>query len=511
METNARKNRLFLGVSLALFLISSLAWAAADTTNAKKKKKPATPAAAQADGSAEPDKILYDRAMADYKKGHYTEARLSFQTLINTYPDSEYLAKAKLGIADSFYKEGGTSNLTQSIETYKDFETFFPFLDEASYAQMQVAMAHYRMMEKADRDNSQAQFAEDEFQTFLLKYPNSPLVPKADQKLREVQEILADGDFRVAQFYYLKGPRSYRASLARLNEIIDRYPLYSESDKALWMAGNIYEKAERREVADKLYARIVQEYPNSKLVDDAKGKLKSAGVPVPQADPAALAREMEERKYPVQHPGILQRTLLSTIKSNPDVSAAAHSGQPNLQPPAESTSAVDILKPGSAPPGAIAGGGSGVGSGNSVAVETVPAGSDNTSAPANSGASSETAPADNSAPASEGSNSSLPAPMNSESTSAPPASEARAETAAPAPSTSESATPNPTTGSATVPGSAPAATGTSATGGGSTAQSTSATPGTSSEATAGSAATADPNTESTSKKKKKGIKKLIPF
>ena len=151
METNARKNRLFLGVSLALFLISSLAWAAADTTNAKKKKKPATPAAAQADGSAEPDKILYDRAMADYKKGHYTEARLSFQTLINTYPDSEYLAKAKLGLADSYFKEGGTSNLTQAVSEYKDFGTFFPFLDEAAYAQMQVGMCHYKMMEKSDR------------------------------------------------------------------------------------------------------------------------------------------------------------------------------------------------------------------------------------------------------------------------------------------------------------------------------------------------------------------------
>ena len=37
------------------------------------------------------------------------------QTLINTYPDSEYLAKAKLAIADSYYKEGGTANMTQAI------------------------------------------------------------------------------------------------------------------------------------------------------------------------------------------------------------------------------------------------------------------------------------------------------------------------------------------------------------------------------------------------------------
>ena len=82
--------------------------------------------------------------------------RLTMQTLINTYPDSEYLAKAKLAIADSYYKEGGTSNLALAISGYKDFEVFFPFLPEATYAQMQVAMAHYRQMEKPDRDRSHA-------------------------------------------------------------------------------------------------------------------------------------------------------------------------------------------------------------------------------------------------------------------------------------------------------------------------------------------------------------------
>jgi outer membrane protein assembly factor BamD len=501
MKTIAKKIRFILVAGLALIFFASAGFAADDTQAAKKKKKGAT-ATAQGDGAAEPDKILYDRSMADYKKGHYTEARLSLQTLINTYPDSEYLAKAKLAIGDSFYKEGGTSNLTQSIETYKDFITFFPFLDEAAYAQMQVGMAHFRMMEKADRDDSQAQYAEDEFQTFLLKYPNSPLVPKAEQHLRDVQEVLADSDFRVAQFYYLKGPRSYRASLARLNEIIDRYPLYSESDKALWMAGAIYDKAERHEVADKLYARIVQEYPNSSLVDGAKGKLKTAGIPIPQADPAALARAVEERKFAAARPGMIQRTM-DVIKSSPDVSMAAHTGQPNLQPPAEATSAVDILKPGSAAPGVIAGGGGGVGSGNSVAVETVPAGSD-TSVPANTGTGTEAAPADNSAPPADAPNTSLPAAMNSDSTPAPAATGAAGD--AP-PATTEGTKPDAATGAAATGSTPPAAA--SATGTGSEAAA--AAPGTSSEATAGSAAKADPTTESTSKKKKKGVKKLIPW
>jgi outer membrane protein assembly factor BamD len=198
-----------LGSLVATLVVASL------LTGCLGKKK----ASAKKDtgGSAEPDKVLYDRAMDDIKHDRYTVGRLSLQTLINTYPDSEYLAKAKLAIADSYYKEGGTSGLTQSISEYKDFITFFPFLDEASYAQMQVAMAHYKMMEKPDRDSTQARMAEDEFQAFLLKYPQSPLVPQTEQRLREVQEVIAEGDFRVARFYYIKHtPYSLRAAAARL-------------------------------------------------------------------------------------------------------------------------------------------------------------------------------------------------------------------------------------------------------------------------------------------------------
>ena len=127
--------------------------------------------------SAEPDKVLYAKATDDIKHGRYTVGRLALQTLINTYPDSEYLAKAKLAIADSYYKEGGTAGLKQSIVEYKDFITFFPFLDEAAYAQLQIGMAHYRQMEKPDRDHAEAVQAEAELQTFLEKYPNSPLAP----------------------------------------------------------------------------------------------------------------------------------------------------------------------------------------------------------------------------------------------------------------------------------------------------------------------------------------------
>jgi outer membrane protein assembly factor BamD len=337
------------GKDLALCILGALFLLGATTCNAQvtqifhKKKK--LDKSTSVDNNAQPDKILYDRAVDDIKHGRQEVGRLNMQTLINTYPDSEYLAKAKLAIADSYYKEGGTSNLALAVSGYKDFEVFFPFLPEATYAQMQVAMTHYKQMDKPDRDRSHALAAEEEFQTFLQKYPNDPLAPQAQQHLREVQEVLAEGDYRIGYYYYVKNDK--RAAAARLLNVSARYPLYSKSDQVLWMMGDIFEKSEHKEVASLYYARIVKNYPLSSLAPQAKDKLKAAGVPVPQADPNALAWMTAEQNTPRPKTPLVKKPL-SLINSGPhgEFLAAARTGAPQMEPQSDSLSAGDLLTPG---------------------------------------------------------------------------------------------------------------------------------------------------------------------
>jgi outer membrane protein assembly factor BamD len=66
----------------------------------------------------QPDKVLFDRAINDIEHSRYEIARLTLQTLINTYDSSEYLAKAKLAIADSWFREGGAHGLAQAEAEY---------------------------------------------------------------------------------------------------------------------------------------------------------------------------------------------------------------------------------------------------------------------------------------------------------------------------------------------------------------------------------------------------------
>jgi outer membrane protein assembly factor BamD len=322
--------------------------------------------------------------MDDIKHGRHEVGRLGLQTLINTYPDSEYLAKAKLAIADSYYKEGGSSNITQAIAGYKDFIVFFPFLPEAAYAQMQVAMANYNEMPMADRDNTHTKMAEEEFQTFLQKYPKDPLAPKAEQRLREVQEVLAEGQFRIAYYYYIKGDR--RAAAGRLVPVVTRYPLYSKSDEALWMLGDIFEKSERKDFAGWYYGRIVRNYPLSKHAPQARDKLKAFNMPIPQPDPKAVEWMTAEQNQPRPKESAPHRAM-GILHSAPDVHMAAYHGAPQMEPDSESPDTETLGGGGSRTTlvGSSAGGSGSVGSNDTspAVVETVKPGEP---APAKSGA-----------------------------------------------------------------------------------------------------------------------------
>src|SRR3954452_204455 len=209
--------------------------------------------------SKQPDKILFDRAMDAMKHNKFDVARLTLQTLIYTYPDSEFVARAKLAIGDSWYAEGGSAAMTQAENEYKDFITFFPNMPEAAEAQLKIANIHYREMEKPDRDYTHALRAEEEYRQLIIQYPENPLVPQAKQRLLEVQEVLAEREFRVGKFYYMR--QSWAAAIARLKSLTDTYPLYSGADEALFLLGSSYQSE----------AEVYRKIPGMR--EDVKGKM----------------------------------------------------------------------------------------------------------------------------------------------------------------------------------------------------------------------------------------------
>src|SRR5262245_9827553 len=277
-------------------------------------------------GEAEPDKILYEKSLKDLEKGRYDVARLTLQALLNTYPDSDYKEKAKLVIADSFFKQGGTSGLIQAEAEYKDFRTFFPTSEDADDAQMRIALTHYNQMEKPDRDATQAKAAERELKAFLEEFPDSPLHDEAAQKLRDTQEVLAEGNLRVANHYMILN--RYEASISRTTQAIRDYPDFSRQDEALWVLGQALEKQKRVPNAGYYYGKIVSDHPLSPLAENARKKLEDLNLPIPEVNPQALARAQADSEE-MQGSSFMGR-VMSLFSKKPNVSSARRSSRPGL-------------------------------------------------------------------------------------------------------------------------------------------------------------------------------------
>jgi len=279
----------------------------------------------------QPDKVLFDKSIADIEKGRYEVARLTLNTLINTYDSSEYLAKAKLAIADSWMRQSGAEGYAQAEAEFKDFQLFYPTMEEAPEAQSKICEIHIRQMEKADRDPNNALRAEQECRDLLTKYPNSKFAVPTQQRLREIQETLAQAEMVAGDYYYNKG--ALAAATNRFTGLVGQYPLYSRAAEALWMDGNAYSRlgTRFRAKAGDAYTRIVRDYPLSPYADQAKKKLQELELPVPEADPVAVTRMKFEAANHVE-PSKL-RKMTDFIRRNPDMSDAAKSSTPTMDPP----------------------------------------------------------------------------------------------------------------------------------------------------------------------------------
>jgi outer membrane protein assembly factor BamD len=318
-----------------------------------------------------PDKALYDKAEDAIKHGRFDVGRLDLQTLLNTYPDSEFMMRAKLAVADSWYKEGGSAALTQAEQEYRDFITFFPNAPEAAEAQMRIGDIYFREMDKPDRDYTPTLHAEQEYRLMLQQFPDSPLVPQARQRLREVQEALAAREANIASFYATH--QNWAATIARYQTVADTYPLYSHMEDVLIGLGDSYE-AEAKSIraqpacsaetqakhlpcmpesaksrlmriyddqAANAYRKVVLEHSAAPHVEDAKDRLVGMNLTIPTPTPEQAAASLSLENSRGQYTLSTRATLMFLNKA--DTVQASTIGAPLLEDP-KATNAAAVVK-----------------------------------------------------------------------------------------------------------------------------------------------------------------------
>jgi outer membrane protein assembly factor BamD len=228
------------------------------------------------------DRELFEDALKEMQKKRYEQGRLLINTMITTYGDSPLLPMAKLTIADSYYREGGTPNLVQAELEYKDWLQFFPNHQLAPDVLVKTAEIHLRQVQTFDREQEHAIKAEKILLETTKRFPQTKENPRVQEYLDLVQEKLAAHDLGVAKFYFERRD-AWKATESRCLDVVGKYPNFTELDIALWYLGRSLEEQENTEDASKYFARIVREFPASKYRDAAAEKLERFGKPIPDA------------------------------------------------------------------------------------------------------------------------------------------------------------------------------------------------------------------------------------
>jgi outer membrane protein assembly factor BamD len=201
------------------------------------------------------------------------KALLYLRQVIDSFPKSFYAQRAKLLIADTYFKKGDEGNLILASAEYREFIKAYPFSPSAAYCQYQVAMTFFKKIEKPGRDQTKTAQALVEFKKVVADYPASDQAKTAQDKIKDCEERAARHDADIG-IQYAK-MRAYKAATGRLGQVMTTYPSYSRLDAVYFYLGESYFGSNAIDLAFPYYTKLISDYPKSKLVKLATQRLKA--------------------------------------------------------------------------------------------------------------------------------------------------------------------------------------------------------------------------------------------
>jgi outer membrane protein assembly factor BamD len=220
---------------------------------------------------SEADKVLVDRGTQALKDHKWSAARQYFTKLLDSYPQSEYRADAKLGVGDSYLGEGNSGSYVFALNEYREFLAFYPTNPHADYAQYQLATVHYKQMLSRGRDSSETREAVKEFQIFVDRYPKSSMLADGQKRLREAKDRLGDDEYGVGLFYLRI--KWYPGAVDRFKALLERDPGYTHKDALYFSLADALEKSDKKAEALPYYERLVAEFEQSQYLEQAKRRI----------------------------------------------------------------------------------------------------------------------------------------------------------------------------------------------------------------------------------------------
>ncbi len=140
----------------------------------------------------------YNYALKLYNEKDYEQALQEFQNFILQYPGSTYNDDAQYYLGMTYFQR--EQYLLGAYEFSKLIKNIAasPYVPEA---QFMLAESYYKLSPAYQLDQAYTKKAIEEFQAFIDFFPANPKVEEAERKISELNEKLAEKEYRAAYIY----------------------------------------------------------------------------------------------------------------------------------------------------------------------------------------------------------------------------------------------------------------------------------------------------------------------
>src|SRR5262245_36747921 len=178
-----------------------------------------------------------------------------------------------------------------------------PTNENIAFVVYRLGQAHLDQFTSIERDQKNTEIAKGYFENVITNYPKSPYAAQAREQLAKCVGYLAEYDFNVASFYLKQ--EKYPAARERFEEIVRKYRGTPVAAKSLFFLGESYRKEKNNVKAALAYEALLQHYPESKFVPEAKTYLDQ--LEKDKQDPLAMLL-MRDRRPAATPAGTAQET-----------------------------------------------------------------------------------------------------------------------------------------------------------------------------------------------------------
>ena len=216
----------------------------------------------------------YRKAVKTLESGSYEDSVKAFHAIKLKFPyATRWATLCDLRIADAYRDSGDYS---QAAVSYQAFIRTYPAHPDIAYASYQAANCYYEMMpsdifflpDPWQRDRKSTSQAEASLAAFLRRYPGDENAPRAREQYAEVRRRLANHELYVAEYDFTND--AFKGAVLRLNELISTYPEAENIPKAHILLAHSYLKLKDPISAKKTLQALIDKAPDSDYAQDAR-------------------------------------------------------------------------------------------------------------------------------------------------------------------------------------------------------------------------------------------------